>query len=389
VNQPPRIRVLNVIARLNLGGAAHQAILPSGRRLDPERYETLLVHGTLPPGDASMEDLAEQEGARMKFVPELVRPVQPAQDLRALRKLGAIVRDFRPHIIHTHTAKAGFIGRTAALAVRPRPAIVHSYHGHVLEGYFGPVVSGVYRSLEQFLGRFTDCLTGGSQATVDDLVRLKVAARDKFRVIPVGLELEPFAQLDEKDGVQARRELGLEKGTTLLTYVGRIVPIKRLDVLLRGMALASRSDPLLHLAIVGDGEERAELQRLATELGLSKSVSFLGHRPDLPQLLAATDIAVLSSANEGTPVSLIEAAAAGKPAVASAVGGVPEVVSAKTGVLYAPGDETALAQSVARLAADPDLRLELGAAAREIALRRYSVGRLIADMRELYGELTQ
>jgi glycosyltransferase involved in cell wall biosynthesis len=384
---PSRIRVLSVIARLNLGGAAPQAILPSGRRMDPDRYETLLVHGTLPRGEGSMVGLAEREGAAMEFVPELVRSVHPPRDLRALRRLGAIVRRFRPHVVHTHTAKAGFIGRLAALTVRPRPVIVHSYHGHVLEGYFGAFASGAYRSLEQFLGRFSDCLVGGSQATVDDLLRLGVAPPDKFRVIPLGLDLTPFAQLAEEDGLQARRDLGITDGMTLLTYVGRIVAIKRLDTLLRGFAHATSHESPLHLAIVGDGVIRRDLESLASQLGITRMVSFLGHRPDLPQLLAATDIAVLSSANEGTPVSLIEAAAAGKPAVASSVGGVPEVVTSQTGILYPPGDEYALANAIIRLAADSDLRRRLGDSARHAALRRYSAERLVADVSGLYEEL--
>ncbi len=172
-----KVRVLRVIARLNLGGPAQQAALLSGRRLDPSRYETLLVHGSLAAGEESMADLARREGARTEFVPSLGQSPRPDLDLTALARIVAIARRFRPHVVHTHTAKAGFLGRLAALtALRPRPAIVHTYHGHVLEGYFGPAKSNLYRSLEALLGRRSDCLVGVSQATVDDLVRLGVAA---------------------------------------------------------------------------------------------------------------------------------------------------------------------------------------------------------------------
>src|SRR4029453_18517184 len=160
------------------------------------------------------------------------------------------------HVIHTHMAKAGFLARLAALTgLRSRPVIVHTYHGHVLEGYFGPLKSGLYRSLEALLGRRSDCLIGVSQATVDDLVRLGVAARDRFRVIPLGLDLEPFANSDRAAGRALRRSLGIGEEDVVLSFVGRVVPIKRLDVLLRALALAGDAAPL-RLLVVGDGEIR-------------------------------------------------------------------------------------------------------------------------------------
>ena len=182
---------------MNLGGPAHQASLLSGRRFDPERYQTLLVHGRTAPGEESMADLAQAEGAETVYLPSLRQPVNPIHDTRALRELGSFARRFRPHLVHTHTAKAGFLGRQAALlGVRPRPVLVHTFHGHVLEGYFGPAKTRLYRGLERTLARHTDRLLGVSRRTVDDLVRLGVAPPEKFRVIPLGLELEPFASLE-------------------------------------------------------------------------------------------------------------------------------------------------------------------------------------------------
>ena len=189
-----RIRVLHVIARLNLGGAAQHASLLSGRRLDSRRFESLLVHGRLAEGEQSMADLAEQEGAETRFVSQLGQPISPVRDPLALGQLVRIVRRFKPHIVHTHTAKGGFVGRTAALALQPRPAIVHTYHGHVLEGYFGPRKAALYRGLERRMARVSDCLIGVSDRTVDDLVRLGVAPRDRFRVLPLGMGLHPFAR---------------------------------------------------------------------------------------------------------------------------------------------------------------------------------------------------
>jgi glycosyltransferase involved in cell wall biosynthesis len=334
-----------------------------------------------------MEDLAHCEGAQTQFVPNLVQPVRPHRDTAALVRISAIARRFRPNIVHTHTAKAGFIGRLAALTVRPRPVIVHTYHGHVLEGYFGPAGSRAYRSLERILGRRSDCLIGVSKATVDDLVRLGVAPRERFRVVPLGLDLEPFTNLGEEAGRELRASLGIGDAELLATFVGRVVPIKRLDVLLRGIARARSEGVPLRLAIVGDGEIRPSLESLSRQLGIAEAVAFLGYRRDLGPITAATDVAVLTSANEGTPVSLIEAGAAGLPAVASAVGGVPEVVSEKNGILFPPGDDAALAQALGRMAGDATLRRRMGERAREHSLRRYSADRLVADIAALYEEL--
>jgi glycosyltransferase involved in cell wall biosynthesis len=379
-----------VIARLNMGGPSYQVGLLSGRRMDPERYETLLVHGRLAAGEESMAEFAEREGARSRFLPTMTQPVSPASDARALAELGAIAREFRPHIVHTHAAKAGFLGRTTALlAVRPRPIIVHTFHGHVLEGYFGRARTTLYRSVESALARRTDRLIGVSQATVDDLVRLGVAPRERFRVVPLGLDLDRFASLAAEPSGPLRGELGLADDELLATYVGRVVPIKRLDVLLRAVATARGGGSPVQLAVVGDGEIRPDLERLAGELRIASHVHFLGYRRDLAAIAEASDLYVLSSDNEGTPVSLIEAGAAARPAVTTAVGGVPEVVTPETGILVPRGDDRALAGAIAELATDGKWRLRLGRAARDRVLGRYSAGRLVADVDALYRELLE
>jgi glycosyltransferase involved in cell wall biosynthesis len=382
-----RLRVLQIVGRLNMGGPAHLAALLGGRRLARRGYDTLLVHGSLAPGEASLADLAEEEGATMRFLGELQQPVQPLRDARALLSLARLARAFRPDVVHTHTAKAGFLGRQAALAVRPRPAIVHTYHGHVLEGYFGAGKSRIYLQLERALARVSDRLTAVSQATVDDLVRLGVAPRERFTLLPLGLDLAPLAAPADGLREESRARLGIDSGDLLLVFVGRIVPIKRLDLLLQALALARESDPRLRLALVGDGEERPRLERLAAELGIAAAVRFLGYRRELRPFFAAADAAVLSSDNEGTPVSLIEAAAAGLPAVATDVGGVREVVGEEGGVLAPPGDAGALAGALLRMAGDDALRQSLGRAARRRTLERYGAERLLGDVDALYREL--
>jgi glycosyltransferase involved in cell wall biosynthesis len=379
--------VVRVIARLNMGGPAHHVGL-LGSRLDPERYETLLLHGEVGSGEDSLEESVRARGVRMARVPGLGPEVRPPDDARALGSLVRAVRLTRPHIVHTHTAKAGMLGRLAAvLAGEPRPVIVHTYHGHVLEGYFGPVRNAAYRVLERGLAGVSDALIGVSRATVDDLVRLGVAPRSKFRVIPIGLDLDRFLASNPNAGAAFRREVGVRDGEVLLTFVGRLVPVKRVDLLLRSFAQACAMGTPARLAIVGDGELRQELERLSADLGVTNRVHFAGYRADMVSVAAAADIAVLTSRNEGTPVSLIEAAAAGTPALATSVGGVRDVVTSETGIIAVPDDATGLAEGIAHLAADADRRARLGEGARRRVRERFSVARLIGDIDALYREL--
>ena len=380
--------MLRVISRLNVGGPAQHVTLLSGR-LDPERYETLLVAGATGPGEESLEYLAEREGVSLLRIPALSRELNPAADRLALRRLRAIVRSFRPDLVHTHTAKAGALGRAAALlAGNGRVRIVHTYHGHVLEHYFGRARSGAFRLAERGLARRSDRLVGVSRATIDDLVRLGVADHGAFRMIPIGLDLSRFMDPPNGAGREFRREIGVGEDETLATFAARLVPIKRADLALQALAFARARGARVRLAVVGDGGLRPALERMAAQLGVAGAVSFTGYRLDMSNVTAASDVALLSSDSEGTPVSLIEAAAAGKPAVATAVGGVPEVVG-DCGVLCPPGDPAALGAALAGLAADPGTREALGRRARERVRERYSVGRLLRDTDALYTELLE
>ena len=373
-----------------MGGPAHQASYLSGRRFHPDRYETLLVHGRLAPGEESMADLAAAEGAETLHLPCLQQPVNPIRDTRALTELRSIVRRFRPDIVHTHTAKAGFLGRSAALlGGDPRPVLVHTFHGHVLEGYFGAAKTRLYRDLERTLALRTDRLIGVSRQTVEDLVRIGVAPAEKFSVIPLGLDLDAFVEIDRGRGARLRQELGVSSDRMLLAFVGRIVPIKRLDLLVRAFARAFTGGAPVHLAIIGDGERRAEFERLAVQLGAGPGVSFLGYRRDLPEIAAAADVAILSSDNEGTPVWLIESAAAARAGIATDVGGTSDVVTPETGILVPPDDEPALAEAIGKLADDTELRRAMGERARTHVLARYSVERLIGDIDALYRGLLE
>jgi glycosyltransferase involved in cell wall biosynthesis len=382
-----KIRVLRVIARMNIGGPAYHVSLLSGL-LDPDKYETLLVAGTVGPGEGSFAGLAERYGARLELLDSLGPELRPIRDARALFALRRTIRRFRPQVVHTHTAKAGFLGRLAALTTfRARPVIVHTFHGHVLEGYFGRLASVFYRLIERWLARASDRLVAVSRATVADLVRLRVAREEKFEVIPVGLFLHDFLALSGGEGDAFRREAGAGPEDVLFVYAGRLVPIKRVDRAIRAVARARQNGVLARLAIVGDGPLRPQLTELREQLGVGESVRFFGYRDRLEDVIAAADVAILTSDNEGTPVFLIEAAAGAKPAVATAVGGVPDVVTAETGRLVPADDESALARAIESLARDPDLRLTLGRQAREHVRERFSHERLLRDVDALYRRL--
>lgn len=382
-----RVRVARVIARLNVGGPAHHVSILSGR-LDPERYETLLLAGRLGRGEGSFEELAERHGASVQYVDGLAPELDAAGDAHALRSLAATMRRYRPDIVHTHTAKAGTLGRLAArLALGPRPIVVHTYHGHVLTGYFGPAKTAAFRTVERALAPMSDRLIGVSQATVDELVALRIARRARFSVIPIGLDLDAFLDAEDADGAAFRDEIGAGPDDVLAVFAGRLAPIKRVDVLLEALVVAREQAPALRLAIVGDGELREALEAQARALGLGEAVRFCGFRGDLPHIAAACDLAVLSSDNEGTPVALIEAAAAARPAVSTRVGGVADIVRPETGLVVAPGDAAGLGAAMARLASDRGLRERMGAAARDHVRERYRAERLVRDIDELYAGL--
>jgi len=379
-----RIRILRVIARLNVGGPALHAVLLT-ERLDPSRYDSLLVTGTEGPGEGNYLALHGKSLERLVVVPALGREIRGWQDTIALRELARLVRRVRPHIVHTHTAKAGVLGRLAARMVGV-PVVVHTYHGHVFQGYFSPLKTRLFLGIERWLARRTDWLLTVSEAVRQDLLRLGIGNPERLRVVPLGLDLEPFLACDTLRG-QLRAELGV--GNALLVgIIARLVPIKRHEDFLAGAAAVVSRLPNCRFLIVGDGELGAGLEARSRGLGLDGHVHFLGWRSDLPRVYADLDLVALTSANEGLPVSLIEAMAAARPVVATRVGGVPDLVEdGVTGLLVPPDDPPALAEAMVTLLADPDRRQAMGDAGRKRVHPTYSAERLLRDMDRLYTEL--
>jgi glycosyltransferase involved in cell wall biosynthesis len=337
-----------------------------------------------------MAYVAERKGVEVVALPDLHREISPFHDLRAAYRLAGLIRELRPQVLHTHTAKAGAVGRTAALLARDArpPIIVHTFHGHVLRGYFGPVSSGFFRMLERSLASTTTALVAVSPEVRDDLVGLGVAPREKFTVIRLGVELGERVGATPETRARARRMMGIPDGRFTVGWIGRMTAVKRTDDILLAFKRLVEGGVDSCLCLVGDGPDREETERLAHDIGIVERCLFLGYQDDVAPFYAAFDALVLPSANEGTPVSVIEALAGGRPVVATRVGGVPDVVrDGVDGFLVEPGDIDALAERLGRLAADPALAGRMGEAGRARVLERYSVERLVGDVDALYKKL--
>ena len=370
------------------GPALHVSYLSAGLR--DRGYATTLVAGSVSRGEQSMAYVAEELGVPVVTIPHLHREISPLRDLLATARLARIMRSERPTILHTHTAKAGAVGRMAALlAGRARPPIiVHTFHGHVLRGYFGRFWTGVFRLLERMLARITDALVAVSPEVRDELVALGVAPASKFRVIRLGIALDTRVPADDAARAETRRVMGIPDGRFVVGWIGRMTGVKRTDVLLRGFRALREDGVDALLCMVGDGPDRESVEQLADELGIARECLFTGYQEDVGPFFAAFDVFVLPSGNEGTPVTAIEALAAGCPVVATRVGGVPDVVTdGEDGFLVAPAAVEELAGRLAELARNPDLRARMGASGRERMRTRYSVDRLIDDTDRLYREL--
>jgi len=380
-----RVRVLRIFSRLNIGGPSVHVILLSAYLRD-RGYETRLVVGTESGREGNMRDLAAEKNVACESLAGLGREIAPLSDLRALLGLRSLMRAWRPAIVHTHTAKAGMLGRVAA-RLAGVPIVVHTYHGHVLSGYFSPAKTALFRRLETHLAGYADALVAVSDEVKNDLVRYGVAPAERIRVVPLGLELAHLARPLPRG--ELRRAAGFADDAPLVGMVGRLVPIKDAPTFLQAARRVRAARPDVRFALVGDGDERPALERLSRELGLDGAVHFAGWRSDLRPVYGDLDVVVNTSRNEGTPVALIEAMAAGRPVVATRVGGTPDLLGGGArGRLVPPVAPEALAGAVLGTLENPASASERSAAAREHVLSRHSVERLVGDLDALYRGLS-
>lgn len=376
-------KVLRVFSRLNIGGPALHVIHLSAGLVD-RGFETELVVGQTDEREGDFLDLARSRGVNLTMFSELGRAIRPFNDLRALFKLHRLMRRERPAIVHTHTAKAGLLGRLAAIMARV-PIVVHTYHGHVLSGYFHPLVSTLFRRIEWALAPGTDILLTVSQSVKEDLVRLGVARADQVRVMALGLDLEPLTRPLPRGSL--RKEAGWSDSVRVVGIVGRLVPIKDLDTFIDAAVRVAATSSEVRFAVVGDGEERGRLEAKAVA-ALGDRIHFFGWRKDTAAVLGDLDLAVNTSLNEGTPVALIEALAAGRPVVATAVGGTPDLLErGRFGALVPARAANETARAILSALVSPNESRLMAAAGQTMVLKQYSVARLLDDMARLYGDL--
>lgn len=376
---------MHVITRLNTGGATvHVVELCSALR--QAGFSCLLVAGEVGPSEQDMRYLAVERGLRLVDLSGLGRDIAPWSDFTSLVRLYRLMRRERPHIAHTHLAKAGFIARLAARLARV-PVVVHSSHGTIFQGYFSPGKARVFLLLERLGGRLSSRVITSSESLRDDLVRLGVAPADRIAVIPYGFEFDAQAHHLRHSGT-FRDALGIPRDAPLVGAVGRLAPIKNLPLLLEAVALARKQGSDVRVVIVGGGELREELEARANELGLRDVAVFAGWQPSLVEVYADLDALVLCSRNEGTPISLIEAMAAGCPVVATRVGGVADLIAdGVTGRLVPPGDTKRLAEAILAVFREPEATRQAAERARHYVLARHQGRARNADVARLYTEL--
>jgi glycosyltransferase involved in cell wall biosynthesis len=387
-----RKKILHIITRLDMGGSA-QNTLQTCKKLSG-KYETILVHGLS--YESRMTDLekriieddveaAKAQGVKVIALPAMVRSIRPLKDFRALISLVWLISKEKPDIVHTHSSKAGILGRLAA-KIAGVPYIVHTPHGHVFYGHFGILASKIFLWVERIFSKFTDRMVALSNGEKNDYVKLTVCPPEKLFKIHSGVDLKQFMQ-PNGNRVEKRRSLGLDQNGAVIGFVGWLLPIKGPAYLLKAMAHIWPDHPTASLVMVGKGELDVDLRAQALRMNANGKVKFLGWREDIDEIMPVFDLLVLPSLNEGMGRVLVEAMAAGKPVVASEVGGIPDLVKhGETGYLVRPADEKALANGIKKLLNDPERAGQMGQRGKEYC-RQFSLEAMIEKLDDLYSEL--
>lgn len=348
------IRILNVISRLNIGGISPY-LIPLTRCLCDAGYEAQLAAGSVGLNEGDMSYLTAQAGITVLDVPRLGRDISPLRDLATVRDLVRLFRQQRPHIVHTHTAKAGFAGRLAA-KLAGVPLIFHTYHGHVFGEYFSPAKTNLYKLLDRFTGAISTQIVTVAQNLRRELTEVHhIAPSNRVEVVIPGYDLRALRALQRGDH-SFRAHFQIPPEAPLVGMVGRIVPIKNHALFLEAAALAHKTIPDARFLIVGDGELRAQTEAQVDALGLRERVIFTGWITDLPPLYSTLDLLVLCSKAEGLPSSIIEALVTGVPVAATAVGGVVDLLAGNLGALVPSEDASALGEAIIHQLSDPQIK---------------------------------
>ncbi len=391
-------RVLRILNRLAVGGPVLNATLLT-RYMSPE-FDTMLVVGEKESHEKSAAYLADNLGIQYVTIKGMGRAISPAPDYLAYRELKKLIRSYKPDIVHTHAAKPGVLGRLAASACKV-PVIVHTFHGHVFHSYFNSARTKFFINTERYLAKKSSAIVAISDTQRDELVRqYKIASFEKFRVVPLGFDLDRFRTGQAEKREQFRKEFNMQDEIAI-GIIGRLVPVKNHYLFMKGIAhVLQNSSKKIRAFIIGDGETRSDLEQVAGQVGISFTTEKDGHhdqplvftswRSDVDVINAGLDIVCLTSFNEGTPVSLIEAQASSKPVVSTRVGGIGDIMlEGKTGLLSDINDTDLFCHNLLSLVEDDQLRSSLGNNSREFVAEKFSYQRLVSDMSKLYHELLQ
>ena len=392
-------RVLRILNRLAVGGPVLNATYLS-KYLAPD-FETILVVGEKEDHEKSAAYLADGLGINYVTIKGMGRSINPGSDYFAYRELKKLIKSYRPDIVHTHAAKPGALGRLAASAAKV-PVVLHTFHGHVFHSYFNSLKSNFYINTERFLARRTDAIVAISDQQKKELVeQFKIGPGEKFHVVPLGFDLDRFQTNREEKRKIFRREFGVEDDTIAIGIIGRLVPVKNHYLFLKAIKhVFENTQKKVKAFIIGDGETRNDLENMARETGIAFSTQndphhphalvFTSWRSDVDVINAGLDIVCLTSFNEGTPVSLIEAQAANKPIVSTRVGGIADIVLENETALLAEVQETEkFCAHLLHLVEDDGLRRKLGANSSSHVMQRFSYQRLVKDMSQLYYQLLE
>ena len=400
------MKILRIIARLNVGGPARHVVWLT-KALQDDEFQTTLIAGSVPPGEDDMGYFADENGVRPVYLREMSREISPS-DTRSLLKLYRLIKAEKPDIIHTHTAKAGTLGRIAGsmyrwltwgtLVGRPRRVrMVHTFHGHVFHSYYSPAKTRAFLAIERTLARATDRIVVLSDQQLDEInKKFRVGNLERFAVVPLGIDIEQFDS-DPSVRQKLRAEFGVQESDVVVGFVGRLTEIKNISLLLHAAArIRERKD--VKFAIVGDGHLRPDLEQKAASLDNGSNTIFLGNRSDISDIYSALDIVALTSLNEGTPLSLIEAMAAGKPVISTGVGGVRDLLGAvreeyggfsicDRGIRVESFEPADYQAGLTYLVENRRWRAEIAESGRKYIRSRYGKDRLIDDIKRLYREL--
>jgi len=388
-----KIRILRVLNRFNLGGPAyHVGYLTA--YLGSE-FETLLVGGPPLPHEASALPILHELGIQPEIIPSMGPDVNPFRELSSLLALRKRIRTFQPDILHTHVSKAGLTGRFASLLARFPGIVIHTFHGHHFHGYAHPFLIRIYQKIERYLARKTHAIITISPHLKEELVfRYRIAPAEKVMVIPLGLDLDRFREHRDEKRRQFREEWNIPSHAFVISIVGRLVPIKNHQLFIECFDQVRKMHPGLPLVglIVGDGPLQLALKREIEKRNLhfngTGGILMTSWYKAVDKVYAASDIVVLTSINEGTPVSLIEAQAAGKPVVATEAGGTAHVIlHEKTGFITPQNDPQRFTQYLSILIQNPELRKRFGENAEQHAFAQFHYQHLVSNIRNLYFEL--